>query len=423
MSFKPRILEKKLVQLIGGFGAVLVTGPRQSGKTWLVTEIAKKTFEHVETVSFDTPSEIDAFRRDPDLFFSNRPGVLFLDEVQHVPDIFPYLKREIDRRVGSFCFFLSGSQHFQLMRGVTESLAGRTAVLDLWPLAAQEIRTVDTDHAEATVQLLENPNHLAQRVGQEYPVNDRDDVVPLMLNGGYPSVAAWNLGSDWLESYRRTYLQRDVRDLSQVGDLGRFDRFVALCAGRSATVLNKAELGRVLGVDHKTVDHWLSLLVASYQAISIPAYHSTPTKRVVRRPKWVFSDIGFALHLQGIRDELGLLNAPHFGSLFESFVIMELRKLWGHLGRPWDMCFWRTAKGLECDLVLPLGTTLVPIEIKHTASPGRSSLSALRNFMKTYPHQSSTGILISLHPRIEELAPGIFNVPLGLIINGPTSSS
>jgi hypothetical protein len=348
---------------------VLVTGARQAGKTSLLSHVAAEIFGLSATVvAFDTPSEVDAFRRDPDLFFANHPGVLFLDEVQHVPDLFPYIKREIDRSRGRFRFLLSGSQSFQLMKGVTESLAGRVAVLDLWPFALQELVT---DSTAPTVEFLERPESLEKLIGREWPVNDRDDVAPGMLAGGYPPVLLEDGGADWLDAYRRTYLQRDVRELSQVADLGLFDRFLVLVAGRSGTVINKAELGRSLGLDDKTVDRWLSLLETSYQSFALPGYTGNATKRLVKRAKWVFADSGLGLHLQAIRDARGLLGAPHFGSLFEAFVTAEIRKLHGHAGLPWNAHFWRTPRGVECDLVLAAEGRLVPIEIKHGAArPG-----------------------------------------------------
>ncbi len=420
MDYRRRFIEKHIRDLCGSFGAVLVTGPRQAGKTWLLSQMARKFFpDGMEIVSFDTPSEIDEFRRDPELFFANHPGRLFLDEVQHVPDIFPYLKREIDRRPGEFRFFLSGSQHFPLMKKVTESLAGRAAVLDLWPFAVQEIRDSEVSSAERTLDLLADPFLLESMLGREYPCNDRNDVIPSMFAGGYPPVALWNGGEPWFESYRRTYIQRDIRDLSQVGDLGMFDRFVVLCAGRTGTIINKAEVGRSLGVNHKTVDHWLNLLETSYQIERIPAHHATSTKRLVKRPRWLFADSGFGLHLQAIRDDRALLNAPHFGSLFESFVIMEIRKLHGHTGRFWDARFWRTPRGLEVDLLLPFAGRLTPIEIKHTAAPRRSNLRSLNSFMNGEKDAANHGIVISLAPRVERLTEKIYNLPLGLLLNGP----
>lgn len=416
VDYIPRALEPKLRDLATRFGGILVTGPRQAGRTSLLSHLSLDLFGgRAHTISFDTPSEIGPFRRDPDLFFLNHPGVLFLDEVQHVPDIFPYLERELDRARGAFRFLLSGSQHFELMRGVTESLAGRVAVLDLWPFAAQEIQGKPV---APTIELLEAPERLGDRSGDEIALTDHEDVAPAMLAGGYPPVVLEGAGGDWLESYRRTYVQRDIRELSQVADLGRFDRFLVLCAGRSGTVINKAEIGDAIGIDNKTVDHWLSLLETSYQIVSLPAYFANTTKRLVKRPKWVFADSGFGLHLQGIRDPRTLLNAPHFGHLFESFVLMEIRKLYGHAGLPWNAYFWRTPQRLECDLVLSAGGRLVPIEVKHTASPTGRDLAALDAFLDMYPTLAPRGILISMCPRIERLTPRIYNLPLGLLLRG-----
>ena len=415
MEYTPRILEGKIRDMTARFGAILVTGPRQSGKTTLLTHASREIHGEVDAVSFDTPSEIDAFRRDPDLFFANRPGVLLLDEIQNVPDIFPYLKREIDR-AGRFRFYISGSQHFDLMKGVTESLAGRTAVLDLWPLSVQEIRRSHPGAALETIRILEDPSRLASLLGSACPLTDHE-VVQAMLSGGYPPPALHGSGADWFEGYRRTYVQRDIRQLAQVADLGLFDRFVTLSAGRTATVENVSDMGRILGVDHKTAARWISLLETSYQLVSMPA-HASPAKRLVRRPRRFFADIGLALHLQAIRTPDALLNAPHFGSLFESFVVMEIRKTWGHAGLPWDARFFRTPSGLECDLVIPSSGLLVPVEIRHTASPRRRDLTPIESFM-TLPDAAPHGILVSMHPRVEALTPRVFNLPLGLLLSGP----
>lgn len=417
MTYLPRFSEKKIQQLTRQFGAILLTGPRQAGKTTLLTHAARQLFKsNFSTFSFDTPSEMDTFRRDPDLFFLNHPGILLLDEVQHVPDIFPYLKSEIDKTPGKFRFFITGSQHFALMKGVSESLAGRAAILDLWPLAQQELYKSNLEH---TLHFLENPAALSTLRKKEFPVNDKQHIVPAILNGGYPPVALTGLPpTEWFESYRRTYLQRDIRQLSQVGDLGRFDRFLTLCAGRSGTILNKAEFSRSLSIDNKTVDHWLSLLESSYQMISLPAYHAHTTKRITKRPKWIFADSGLGLHLQGVRDMSGLLSAPHFGHLFEAFVTMEIRKIFSHTGKPWNAFHFRDAVGLECDLVLAKGGLLLPIEIKHTARPTTSDLAPLRCFMELYPKNTPYGLMISLNPKVEQLSPNIFNLPLGMILTG-----
>jgi len=420
MGYRPRSIEGPLRRLTAKFSAVLVTGPRQAGKTSLLSHLSAELFgDRTSTVAFDTPRQVGAFRRDPALFFANHPGVLFLDEVQQVPDVFPYLKSEIDRGPKQFRFFLSGSQHFPLMRGVTESLAGRVAVLDLWPFAVQEVHAADP--AE-TINLLEDPDQLRPLLGREFPANDPQDIAPAMRRGGFPVPLLEDAGSDWFEAYRRTYLQRDVRELSQVADLGKFDRFLVLLAGRSGTVINKSELGNVTGIDDGTVERWLSLLETSYQAFRLPPYTENATKRLVRRPKWIFADSGLGLHLQAIESDAALLNAPHFGKLFESFVLAEVRKLYGHAARAWNGFFWRTSQGFECDLVLHAGAQLIPFEVKHAATPRGRDLRGVEMFLDAYPKQARFGCVISMNPRVEMLSRRVFNVPVGLLLGGPRSA-
>jgi predicted AAA+ superfamily ATPase len=419
MTYKTRFLERRVREWVGEFEALVVTGPRQAGKTCMLEHVGRELFPGMEKVSFDAPSDIAAFRRDPALFFANHPGVLFLDEVQHVPDIFPYLKKEIDQARGTFRFFISGSQSFPMMEGVSESLAGRAAVLDLWPFAAQETLGVpDSAAADATVEVLENPDRLRALAGREFRLNDRDHIAPAMLKGGYPKVSVLCAGAQWFESYRRTYIQRDIRELKQVSDLGRFDRLTVLCAGLTGTVLNKADLARSVGVDNKTIDDWLSLLEASYQFVQLPPFFTNLKKRLVKRPKGLFADIGLGLHLQGIRDAHGLLNAPHFGNLFETFVIMEIRKLYGHAGLPWDGHFWRTPEGNEVDLVLPVGGRVVPVEIKHSMRLRPEDWRGVKSFMDLYGEKAPKGVLVSMHPGVERLTEDIWNLPLGVLLHG-----
>ena len=418
MAYTSRILENKLARLVQQFGAIVLTGPRQAGKTTLLKEVAQKCCPGLHYVAFDTPADVDNFRRDPDLFFANYSGPMFLDEVQHVPDIFPYVKQRIDEASGQFSFFLSGSQAYSLMQGVSESLAGRAAILDLWPFCALELRGGNSSDVAHRLDALEDPTVLEARQGQTFAINDQDDIVPRMLTGGYPPVALGQTDRDiWLDSYRRSYLERDIRGMGSVQDLGRFDRFLTLIAGRTGTVVNKAELSRTLQVDNKTIDHWLDLLKRGYQAYALQPWHANTTKRIVKRPKIHFADIGLALHLQGIRDAEGLRRSPQFGHLFESFVVMEVLKLYGHAARARDIFFWRTAQQQECDLVLSLAGRLVPIEIKHSMTISQRDLLGLTAFMNTYPKEAASGIVISLSPQIAKVHERTWNIPLGWLLS------
>ncbi len=414
MMYRPRFLEREIVRLAeGSFGAILVVGPRQAGKSTLLQHVGRRLFPGLTVHSFDVPSEVDAIARDPELFFLDHPGVVLLDEIQHAPELLPWLKREIDRQPGQLRFLLSGSQQFGVMKGVAESLAGRVAVLDLWPLAEQELRGADL---RAFVDCLEDPQRLRDYNGLRVPLGNAE-VLGLMLRGGYPAVALQGGGTTWLESYRRTYLHRDVRDMREVGDLGRFDRFLVLMAGRSGQEVNRAEVARTLGLDHKTVDRWCEVLDATFVGLHLPAFERNPTKRLVRRPKWLFADSGLGCHLQAIRAPDTLAGAPHFGNLFKAWVLGELRKVFAHAAVPWDGCFWRTQDGRECDLVLPGGGRPVPVEIKHSATLGRHDWRGLEAFLDDHP-DSPVGVLVSMAPEVQWLTRRVVNLPLGVVVAG-----
>jgi len=415
MSYIHRFLEQEVERLAqGGFGAVLIAGPRQAGKSTLLQQVGARLFGPTfATRALDVPADVEAIARDPELFLLDHPGVVLLDEIQHAPNLLPWLKREIDKQPGKLRFLLSGSQQFGVMKGVAESLAGRVAVLDLWPFAEQEVRGADIADF---IACLEDPERLRAYTGARIPLGN-SDVLALLLRGGYPASVLGKSRSIWFESYRRTYLHRDVRDLREVGDLGRFDRFLVLMAGRAGTVVNRAEIARTLGLDHKTVDRWCEVLEASFVGFHLPAFERNPTKRLVRRPKWVFGDSGLGCHLQAIRAPDTLSNAPHFGSLFESWVLAELRKLFAHAAVPWDGAFWRTQDGRECDLVLPGGGRPVPVEIKHAATLTRSDWRGLEAFLDEHP-ESQTGILLSLAPEVQWLSRRVVNVPIGAVVSG-----
>ncbi len=414
MAYLARHLETSVRKAAKTFGSVLVTGPRQAGKTSLLQHLCDAwPGRPFRTISFDTPAECDVFRRDPDLFFLNNPGPLFLDEVQNVPDIFPYLKRELDRQKGKLRFFLSGSQHFPWMRGVSESLAGRVAVFDLWPLSLREIHGAPPD---ALTDALMEPEKFMRRAPETGPINDNEGVLPWMLQGGFPPMALEGGGNAWFESYRRTYLERDIRGLSAVQDLGRFDRFLTLCAGRSGTLINKNEFSDTLGVDGKTVEHWLSLLETSYQTVRLQPFSSRIAKRLVKRPKLLFADSGLALHLLAMRDKRALIASPLFGALFEAFACMEIVKNLAYSDHKPNLYYWRTSDGKECDLVVEAGGRLVPVEIKHTARPRPEDWKHLILFQELHPKKTGMGILISLYPKIERLHERVVNLPLGWIL-------
>jgi len=412
MKYIHRGVEASLLQAMNRFGAILLTGPRQAGKSTLLRHIAQKKWGTAwQEFSFDTPADIAQFQGDPNLFFLNHPGPLLLDEVQNVPDIFPWLKKMVDQAPEQTRFLLTGSQHFPMMKGVAESMAGRVLVAELQPFSQRELQNKGSDDI---VTSLLDPKRLVKKIGRSFPCTDGNDVLPAMLAGGFPAQAIQKLGASWFSSYRSTYLQRDILALGRVENIGAFDRFLVLCAGLSGTLPNKANLADTLQVDAKTVDHWLSMLQAGYQITLIPAWVGNTVKRIAKRPKMIFTDSGLGLHLQAVRSNDALQNAPHFGNLLEAWILSEIQKAFLCCSNEFDAYHWRTSNGVECDLILHVNNTLVPIEIKHTAKPSDSDCKGLIAFRRE--HRNATiGLLFSMHPKIEWISTGILNVPIGFL--------
>ena len=341
----PRRLAGTLQHALTQFPAVLITGPRQSGKTTMLREEVGS--EYVYT-TFDDPLQREFARRDPRGFidqFKGRPAIL--DEVQYVPEILSTVKVAIDAdRAVTGRWILTGSQQFGLMHDVSESLAGRIAVLDLLPFNA----------AEAVWQSAQSA----------------------MWRGGYPEPALHPERRDlWLASYVRTYVDRDVRQLRNIGDLRSFDAFVGLCAARHGQTLNMAALSRQLGISGPTVRDWISVLEASYVLFLLPPWHRNYGKRVVKSPKSFFVDSALVTYLTRQPSEAAALAGAMGGALFEGLVVVEALKSFANRGIRPVMHHWRSHDGLEVDLLLGVGPRLVPVEIKLTSTPRAGHVRAL----------------------------------------------
>jgi predicted AAA+ superfamily ATPase len=349
--YHQRTLALTLKNAIGSFPAVLVTGPRQSGKTTLLRH---ETDGNADYVSFDDPLERDFAQQDPNGFlarFMLRP--LILDEIQYVPSLLSHLKLRIDtqpQRCGHW--LLTGSQQFALMRDVSESLAGRVAILELPPFS----------HAE-------------------YP---REALEECLWSGGYPVVAMYPERRDlWLRSYVSTYIERDVRQIRNVPDLRTFNQFLTLAAARHAQEFHPADLSRDLGISQPTVKSWGGILEASYIAYFLPPWHRNYGKRVVKTSKFYFLDAALVSLLTHQPNANAALSGPMAGSLFEGWVITEAVKAFMALGRKPELYFWRSHNGLEVDLLIAVGGKLQAVEIKLTASPSVGHLAPLNRFLQT----------------------------------------
>ena len=341
------------------FRALCITGPRQSGKTTL----SKLLFKNKPYLNFETPTVQAEFEKNPAAFFKKYANGAILDEVQRVPDVFRYLQEVLDSNTKRGQFILTGSNNFLLQEQVAQSLAGRAGYLSLLPLSYGELK----DHDFKT-----------------------DSVDELILKGGYPEI--WNehlAAGTWLESYIQTYVQRDVRVLKNINDLSAFTRFVFLCANAAGQLLNRDELAKNTRVDTKTIQSWLGLLESSYLVYLLQPWFNNSNARLVKSPKLYFYDTGLLCHLMGIHSKTALQKHPKYGSLFENWVITEIKKNRLNQGNSGTMHFYRNAAGNEVDLVMKKNDELFGIEIKSGKKMDAMALKSLNYWQKQQPDSNS----------------------------------
>lgn len=334
----PRTAAASLQRLAQGFPVIALTGPRQSGKTTL----AKAVFTDKPYISLENPDEREYAERDPKGFLARFGSGAILDEVQRCPHLFSWLQGVVDARGIMGDFVLTGSAQFELLAGVTQSLAGRVGRVELLALSAHELAAVD-----------KLPNTLEEA----------------LLLGAYPALFDRSLSpNDWFANYVTTYLERDVRQLIAVRDLSQFQRFVRMCAARSGQLLNLAALGADCGISAVTAREWLSVLEASYLITRLSPHHQNFGKRLVKTPKLYFLDVGLMAWLLGIRDAASIQTHAARGALFETYVVGEFIKHRFNAGQSADLYFWRDSTGHEVDLLQETPQGLQAIEIKSGAT-------------------------------------------------------
>ncbi|MCC6766032.1 MAG: ATP-binding protein [Deltaproteobacteria bacterium] len=367
MAYLRRALGATVRKATRSFPAVLVTGARQTGKTTLLRHEFGRTHRFV---SLEAPDVRARALADPVSFFREYPAPVMLDEIQYVPELLHYVKEFIDgdRRPGRW--LLTGSQSFPLMRGVAQTLAGRVAILTLDALSVTETtgRRLDARPERALHRVFSDG--LARGQTTSRGVAAAPDLANWLLRGGFPEPRV-NHRVDrqlWFASFVQTYLERDVRDLVQVGDLHAFQRFTSLAAARTGSLLNLADLARDVGVSPPTASRWLSVLEASQLVYLLRPYHRNFGKRLTKAPKLYFLDTGLASYLTGLHDREAVLRGPMLGALTETAVVSEWVKLFHGLGVQPPLYFWR-ARDLEVDVLVEWGQRLWAIEAKATATP------------------------------------------------------
>ncbi|MGR3808303.1 ATP-binding protein [Pasteurella testudinis] len=403
-----RHLQTLLSKLIVQFPAILVTGPRQVGKSTLLQHIG----EEYRYITFDNPASLDLAQNEPTLFFLNYDGKLILDEVQYAPELFSSLKWEIDKRQENGVFLLSGSQAFQLMQNISETLAGRIAILKLQGFSLREIHQVDFNRT-----FIPNQTYLHDREKQlhAYP-----SVWQTIHKGYMPRLyqqeIEWEI---YYSSYVATYIERDVQQLTNVGNRGDFMRFMVAIAARSGELLNYSNVAQDVGVSVDTVKRWLTILQTSGIVYLLQPYSHNHLKRAIKTPKVFMLDTGLMAWLTKWLTVEALQNGAKSGQFFETFVVSEIIKSFYNQGTIEPLLYYyRDTNQKEIDLIIADGQTLYPVEIKSTASPNKrmaKNIELFRNYFANSEITVAHGTIINQYPEKLWLSTDLVAVPINYI--------
>lgn len=416
----PRNAAQRIQKLFEAFPVVVVNGARQVGKTTLLRQL----FAQMDYVVLDASLDVEQARREPALFLRNHPSPVIIDEIQYAPELVASIKRQVDAqqaRAGQF--LLTGSQQWQVMTALAESLAGRAVFVDMAGMALSELQWPQPSPPDS---LWLTRWMSAQESGTTDDFFAWSRQAPRfqgalhewLWRGFLPRAQTLPKEhiADFWAGYHRSYIERDVRLSGDVGDWHDFARFTRLASALTAQEINHSQLGREIGIAPRTAQRWLGILRATYQWFELPAFYSNTIKRISKSPKGYWGDTGLACHHAAIGSPQALGSHPLFGALFETAMVSELRKTLALLGAAASMYHWRASTGAEVDAVIEHNGWLHPIEIKLTGQPARKQTLGLQAFERAHPHlRVGKGLMLCAAEQAHWISEDVLALPWNLL--------
>lgn len=398
-----REAESTVKNITETFRVLLVTGPRQVGKTTLLKEYMPKNMNYV---TLDDMILRKQAINDPKLFLEEHPWPLLIDEAQYAPELFPYIKIKVDEEKQRGMYWLTGSQQFKLMKNVTESLAGRVGIVKLNSFTYKEIK-------ETTNKSVFDPNNL-----KKAPKIDVNELFEIIYDGGMPELYdVKNMNkTNFFEAYVDTYLSKDIKDQLDIKDIGQFKRFMVAVASRTGEQLNYSSIANEIAIDSKTAKVWLDLLITSGVVYLLEPFMSSKIKRITHMPKIIFMDTGLCSHLAGWKSARDLQLSSEAGHYLETFIISEIIKSYNANGETPDISYYRDKDKNEIDLIFSKNNKLYPFEIKKTASPNKEMIKNFK-FLKKTNKEIAPGGIICLYDNLIHLDDKNYIIPISSVIN------
>ncbi len=418
-EYKTRSIETTLNKMINKFPVILITGARQVGKTTLLNHLQQEN-SNINYVSLDNMLLRAQANEDPELFLRSYETPLIIDEFQYAPNLLTYIKIKVDEsrkksmfetkeEVGTL-YYLTGSQVFETMKDVSESLAGRVGILDLYGFSTREINN------EKDITFIPDIELLRER--KKLPILTMPKLFERIINGSYPDVvnATEEIREKFYESYIRTYIERDVRKLINIKDETKFIKFISSVAARTSQEYNASDIAKDVEIDSKTAEEWLSILKNTNLVYMLNSYSNNNIKKIVKRPKLYFMDTGLACYLTGYFNATTLERSAYAGAIFETYVITEIIKSYANNGKSpkQRLYYYRDHLGKEIDLLIIYDNKIYPVEIKKSSNPG---INAIKNFdiVANFGYEVGTGLVLCMMENIISINENNYYVPIEYI--------